>query len=247
MSQQNKNVLIYGGSGQLGTNIVQYFNSKGWSTFSVDFKDNPQATWNSALNAQSSTKDNTASVTKALKTNNVELHAVICVAGGWLMGSVKDDSIFEGVDKMFNFNVQSAIAASHLAANFLQPGGLLVLTGAQAALGPTPSMVAYGITKAATHHLIASIAGSESGVPQNTSVVGIVPICLDTATNRQSMPNANFANWTPLSELADKLYQWSEGKDRPTSGTLVTVETKDSKTTYNSIPASSLFNTERTS
>ena len=160
------------------------------------------------------------------------------------MGSVKDDSIFAGVDKMFNFNVQSAIAASHLAANFLQPGGLLVLTGAQAALSPTPSMVAYGITKSATHHLIASIASPESGVPENTSVVGIVPFCLDTSTNRQSMPNANFANWTPLPEIADKIHHWSEGKERPTSGTLVTIETKDSKTTYTSIQAASLFSFE---
>jgi hypothetical protein len=35
--------------------------------------------------------------------------------------------------------------------------GLLVLTGAAAALGPTGGMLAYGISKAGTHHLASSI------------------------------------------------------------------------------------------
>ncbi len=58
-----------------------------------------------------------------------ELSAVICVAGGWLGGNVKDESIFDGLDKMFTFNLQSSVAAAHIAANFLTEGGLLVLTG----------------------------------------------------------------------------------------------------------------------
>jgi len=49
---------------------------------------------------------------------------------------------------MFEFNVQSSVAAAHIAANSLKEGGLLVLTGADAAIGPTPLMIAYGITKA---------------------------------------------------------------------------------------------------
>lgn len=72
---------------------------------------------------------------------------MICVAGGWLGGNVKEESIFDGVDKMFEFNVQSSIASAHIAANSLKEGGVVVLTGADAALGPTPSMIAYGITK----------------------------------------------------------------------------------------------------
>ena len=69
--QHNKNILVYGGSGQLGTAIIHHFNSKGWGTFSVDFKDNPEAKWNGSLNLNDSTKDNTARVSEALKKNHV--------------------------------------------------------------------------------------------------------------------------------------------------------------------------------
>lgn len=44
---------------------------------------------------------------------------------------------------MWQFNVQSSIAASHVASKLLVEGGLLVLTGANAALNATPSMIAY--------------------------------------------------------------------------------------------------------
>lgn len=44
---------------------------------------------------------------------------------------------------MWQFNVQSSVAASHVASKLLVEGGLLVLTGANAALNATPSMIAY--------------------------------------------------------------------------------------------------------
>jgi len=152
--------------------------------------------------------------------------------GGWLGGNVKDEAIFDGVDKMFNFNVQSSVASAHIAAHFLKEGGLLVLTGADAALSPTPSMIAYGITKAATHHLIASLVPAGSGLPKDASVLGILPICLDTPTNRQAMPTANFDDWTPLPVVSALLLGWAEGKDRPKSGTLVSIATKSGVTKF---------------
>lgn len=61
-------------------------------------------------------------------------------------------------------NIRSALGASHVASKLLKENGLLVLTGASAALNATPGMIAYGITKAATHHLIKSLA-VEGGLP----------------------------------------------------------------------------------
>ena len=51
------------------------------------------------------------------------------------------------MDKMVSFNLHSALQASRIAALKLSPGGLLVLTGAAAALEPTKGMIAYGVTK----------------------------------------------------------------------------------------------------
>jgi dihydropteridine reductase len=53
--------------------------------------------------------------------------------------------------------------------------GLLVLTGAQAALHPTPGMIGYGLAKAGVHHLTKSLADASSGLPESSKVVAILP------------------------------------------------------------------------
>ena len=54
-------------------------------------------------------------------------------------------------------------------------GGLLLLTGAQAALGATSGMIGYGLAKAAVHQLVSSLGAADSGLPTNTSVLAILP------------------------------------------------------------------------
>ena len=84
------------------------------------------------------------------------------------METINDPVVFSHVEKMISFNVRSAIAASFIASHTLKPGGLLVLTGANGAYNsPTPIMIAYGISKAATHQLVSSLAQPGSGLPKD--------------------------------------------------------------------------------
>jgi dihydropteridine reductase len=53
--------------------------------------------------------------------------------------------------------------------------GLLVLSGAKAALKATPGMVGYGMAKAAVHHLTKSLAQPTSGLPTHAKVTAILP------------------------------------------------------------------------
>ena len=74
-----------------------------------------------------------------------------------------------------------------------------MLTGAKPALGPTPGtvvshmpcvrswvlhsvflppsagMIGYGMAKAAVHQLVSSLSQQNSGLPANTTVLGILP------------------------------------------------------------------------
>ena len=73
-------------------------------------------------------------------------------------------------------------------------GGVLVLTGANPALGGTAGisdylppphihtywflclgMIGYGMAKAAVHQLVSSLSQQNSGLPQDTTVLGILP------------------------------------------------------------------------
>lgn len=102
-------------------------------------------------------------------------------------------------EKTFFFKTISAA----IGANYLKPGGLLALTGANPALKGTPGMMGYGMAKAAVHQLTKSLAGKDSGLPDNSLVVAILPITLDTPMNRKWMPNGDFSSWTPLEFIAE--------------------------------------------
>ena len=94
-------------------------------------------------------------------------------------------------------SISAAVAALHL-----KEGGVLALTGAQPALKGTPGMIGYGMAKAAVHQLTRSLAEKNSGLPENSLVVSILPVTLDTPMNRKWMANADFSSWTPLTEVA---------------------------------------------
>nr|CAD7400104.1 unnamed protein product [Timema poppensis] len=88
-------------------------------------------------------------------------------------------------------------------------------------------MIGYGMAKAAIHQLTKSLAADNSGLPPNCLAVAILPITLDTPMNRKWMPNADYATWTPLEFVADLFLRWTRGEDRPASGSLVNLVTKN--------------------
>lgn len=185
-----------------------------------------------------------------------QLDAVICVAGGWAGGNAKKD-LAKNSDLMWRQSVWTSSISATISANHLKEGGVLTLTGAEPALKGTPGMIGYGMAKAAVHQLTKSLAGKNSGLPNNSLVVAILPITLDTPMNRKWMPNADFSTWTPLEFLAEYVLKvflkikpnlipsfqycshcrfystftnWTKGESRPDSGSLLRVITKDFQT-----------------
>lgn len=134
--------------------------------------------------------------------NGDKLDAVICVAGGWAGGNAKKD-LAKNADLMWRQSVWSSAISATISANHLKQGGVLTLTGADPALKGTPGMIGYGMAKAAVHQLTKSLAGTNSGLPENSLVVSILPITLDTPMNRKWMPNGDFSSWTPLEFVAE--------------------------------------------
>jgi len=221
-------ILVWGGNGQLGAVVVDSFKAQGWNVTSVDLLLNPNANQSVQLSG-SNLEEDTKKVAAAVADKKFDV--VASVAGGWAGGNVASDGIFESVDRMWKMNVQSSIAASHIAAKHLKEGGLLVLTGSSAAMGPTPGMIGYGIAKASVHQLTASLAAPNNSLPSGVTVLALLPITLDTPTNRRFSPNADFSSWTPMPEVAHKILSWSKG-ERPASGMLVEVRTNKGVTDY---------------
>lgn len=131
-----------------------------------------------------------------------KLDAVICVAGGWAGGNAAKD-LAQNSDLMWKQSVWTSAISAAISAHHLKAGGLLTLTGANAALKGTSGMIGYGMAKAAVHQLAKSLSENGSGLPDNSSVLTILPITLDTPMNRKWMPEAKFSTWTPLEFIAE--------------------------------------------
>jgi len=168
------------------------------------------------------------SVQEVLDDSKVD--AILCVAGGWAGGSTAAKKYVENCELMCKQSIWTSVIASRLANKHLKEGGMLVLTGAQAALQGTPGMIGYGMAKACVHQLIQSLAVPKSGLPAGSCVAGILPVTMDTPMNRKFMPNADHSAWTSLEFVSELLFKWSNNTERPESGSLVQLLTKEGQT-----------------
>ncbi|PRP88894.1 hypothetical protein PROFUN_00362 [Planoprotostelium fungivorum] len=225
-------VVVWGGAGALGQEIVSELKKENATVISVDLRANSAADQSVVIKSDG-TKEDAQSVLDAVQKvviNGVD--ALICVAGGFEMGSFNSPDIFAQLEKMYAFNVRSSFASSWVASHTLNANGLLVLTGAWGAFNkPTPFLSAYGAAKAATHHLTTSLAASTSDFKQGVSVVCMLPVMLDTPMNRSSAgPNDKFDDWTPLNHIASLISKWTKGQERPANGSFVKVTTQSGET-----------------
>mmetsp|Transcript_24899 Transcript_24899/g.41002 ORF Transcript_24899/g.41002 Transcript_24899/m.41002 type:complete len:234 (-) Transcript_24899:95-796(-) len=225
-------VLVFGASGQLGLALVLALKSAGYTVYGVDRRVSANADATVILTS-SSAEEQANQLVKELGSllKDTKLDAIINVAGGWTGGKISDTSVFKAVEEMHASSVESAVVSAYIATKFLKENGLIVLTGSASALKPTPGMIGYGLAKAGVHFLVQSIASADSGLPTGTSVLGFVPIVLDTPSNRAGNPGGNYDDWTPLEDVASLFKQWlTEPQSRPISGSLVRVETKAKQT-----------------
>jgi dihydropteridine reductase len=186
--------LVIGGNGALGRSLVSKLKRAGLSPLSVDFIANSEASDNLLIDPKLTLQAQYKDIRSKLDKSNFKL--MFCAAGSWVGGSVGDDSFLEDLAKMHSVNLETAALTCNLASHYLEDKGSLFLVGAESAIHPTPSMIAYGLSKCATHFLVTSTARDPKFA--NKSVFGILPRTIDTPTNRKYMPDADHLSWTAV-------------------------------------------------
>eukprot|EP01135_Chromosphaera_perkinsii_P001936 Nk52_evm3s213 gene=Nk52_evmTU3s213 len=230
-----KRCAVYGGSGALGAHLVKHFRSLDWDVLSIDVKQNEQASMNVVVDPSLPFSEQAQQIERGVidKIKKDKLDAIYCVAGGWAGGNASSDDLVKNTDLMLKQSLWTSVTSARLAALHLKDnGGILQLTGAQPALEGTPGMIGYGAAKAAVHQLVKSLANpSESGLPNGTKVLCILPNTLDTPMNRKFMSDADFSSWTPLDFVAQLFTQWAEEPSKaPESGSLCKLNTSKGDT-----------------
>jgi NAD(P)-dependent dehydrogenase (short-subunit alcohol dehydrogenase family) len=130
-----------------------------------------------------------------------KLDALINIAGGFAFETVADGDP-KTWQRMYALNVTTALNASRAAIPHLTASNAarIVNVGAMGALQAGAGMGAYAASKAGVHRLTEALAAEQKG---KITVNAVLPSIIDTAANRASMPNADFAKWVTPQELAE--------------------------------------------
>ena len=141
-------VVVYGGRGALGSDIVTRFKQSGWWVANIDIKANTDADENVLVEGDSwQCQEQSVASGVASVIGEAKLDAVICVAGGWAGGSPASKEFIKNSEAMWRSSVWPASISASLATSHLKQGGMVILPGAAPAVAGTPGMAGYGMAK----------------------------------------------------------------------------------------------------
>ena len=207
----DKTILITGANGNLGAATVKKFLDEGYKVVAVDHSGTHLGFAASHDNFELRSVDLTdEKAVESFMEEVVELHGridgALLLAGGFAMGDIGATD-GEGLKKMYSLNFETAyFPARILFQHMLQNGyGRLVFMGARPALKPEQGKGAmgYALSKGLLFHLAELLNATAKGKNVVASVVA--PSTIDTAVNRQSMPDANPAAWVKPEQIASLL------------------------------------------
>jgi NAD(P)-dependent dehydrogenase (short-subunit alcohol dehydrogenase family) len=203
-----KTIVITGANGNLGTATVKTFLDEGYRVIAVDHsgshlsfaEGNPLFELRAVDLSGETAVD---SFVKEILGKYERVDGALMLAGGFAMGNITATS-GDDIKKMYSLNFETAyFLARPLFKQMMQNGyGRLVFIGARPALKAEQgkNTVAYALTKSLLFGLADLLNAEAKGKNVVASVV--VPSTIDTSLNRQSMPDADPANWVKPEQIA---------------------------------------------
>ena len=205
-----ENIIITGASGNLGKDVVQKLSDLGYhlhvtigSHGKGAFDDlslvNSQAVDLTDVNAASAFVSDT--IAKA-----GQIQAGIFLVGAYAPGNLEETTDAD-IEKMMQLNFFTAF---HLVKPLMtqfkeQGGGQFIFIGAKPALIAKQGAgnFAYALSKSMLFKMAEMI--NAEGESENITATMIVPSTIDTLTNREAMPEANFTKWIPTADIAESI------------------------------------------
>ena len=216
-------IAITGGQGVLGRAVVEAALADGLKVAIIDHAPGQSAP-EGVLELGGVDLTDPASAQTAIDTVAAHfgrLDALLNIAGGFVWQTTDDpDPAWAG---MFALNVATALNASRAGLPHLKASteGRIVNVGANAALKSAAGMGAYAASKAGVHRLTESLA--EELKDTSVTVNAVLPSILDTARNRQDMPDADPAKWVAPADLARVMLFLASPESRAITGALIPV------------------------
>jgi len=229
MDYRNRQVVVTGGTGALGTAVVGALIKAGATChvpYLIDqeaarfpFRDHAQV----KLVADMDLAEESA--VARLFEGLPALWASIHLVGGFAMAPIGKTSKAD-LMKQVDMNFVTAFLCCRAAVNAMTrtgAGGRIVNVATRPAIEwrAGAGMIAYVASKAAVAALTVALA--EEVVQADILVNAVAPSTMDTPANRQAMPKADFNAWTKVEDVAATILFLASQENRVTRGGMVPV------------------------
>jgi NAD(P)-dependent dehydrogenase (short-subunit alcohol dehydrogenase family) len=226
MDFRDRHVVITGGTGALGTAVVEAligagaichvpcFNEAEAQRFAL--RDRPQVKLVVAGNLADE-----AAIGRFYQSVG-PLWASIHLAGGFAAGPLRDATVAT-IRQQIDMNLMTCLLCCRAAVGAMTGGGRIVNVAARPALEwrSGAGMVAYAASKAAVAALTAALA--EEVAKDGILVNAVAPSIMDTPANRSAMPKADYDLWPKVAEVAATIMFLASPENRVTRGGIVPV------------------------
>ncbi|SRR5579871_22423 len=206
-----KTIIITGANGNLGTATVKKFLEEGYRVVAVDhsgshlsFAENNSLF--ELINIDLLRENDVHNFVQQIISKHQKIDGLLLLAGGFAMGNINDVT-GDDLKKMYSLNFETAFfLAKPLFQDMMKNDyGRIIFIGARPALVPEQGKTAigYALSKSLLFRLAELLNAQAKGKNVVASVV--VPSTIDTALNRQSMPEADFDIWVKPEQIAEIL------------------------------------------
>lgn len=197
-----RTVAVTGAAGALGRKTVEVLKQAGWNVVGIDLAEGPFEGVDLALGGVDLTVEaamNTAA--GRIEAQFGQLDGLVNIAGGFQWETIIDGDIATW-DRLYAMNIKTTLVTSRaLTPLLLKSKGAIVNVGAAASIKAAMGMGAYAASKAGVARLTEALAEElkDAGVRVNA----VLPSIIDTQTNRNDMPDADFTRWVTPEALAN--------------------------------------------
>ena len=202
-------VVVTGAAGALGKAVFEHFSGLGARVAALDYSEEllaaafPEQVAPHSYQTVDLTKRESCKLALEETISSFGRVDVLCnVAGGFLMGESVHETSDETWDFLMNLNARSIVNTSGVIVPQMQRqgGGKIINIAARAATQGFAQMGVYTASKAAVMRLTEAMAFELR--EDNINVNCIMPGIIDTARNREDMPDADHSKWVPTAQLA---------------------------------------------
>lgn len=195
-------VIVTGAAGALGRGVAEHLAASGWGVVAVDLANADALPLSAHQRVGGVDLTDEAATERAFAVLDVPdgIHGLVNIAGGFAWEKIAGGSKATW-DRLYAINVATELNASRAAIPLLQRGAAIVNIGAAASAKAETGMGAYAASKSAVARLTEALAAElkDEGIRVNA----VLPSIIDTPANRKDMPEADFAKWVTVEELAE--------------------------------------------